>query len=219
MPRLRIGLLSNLSAMPSAEERRMLLRQIVAIFAIISILNLLGLMQRSVIRVEAPDNLRSVVQSWDGWVWYVWLLAAPATLLLIRRCAWEPDQRLRSLATTLVGGVAIYLVISNLRYFLRILPDLWLPDSLDLPVSWANYVHTEAVLLPIDFITYCGFYAASFAFDQYFTSRHRREQVLRLELARAQLQSDLSRAQWSALMRQLQPHFLFNAFNAVSSLV
>jgi signal transduction histidine kinase len=192
---------------------------LIGIFAAISLLELLAFFQRSLLKVEVQNNVQRVIHGWDGWVWYVWLLAAPATLLLIRRCRWRREHPIRCLAPILIGSLAIYLVVSNLRYLLRILPNLWLPDDQDLPLTWANYFQTETVLLPIDFITYCGFFATSFALEQYFKSRRRTEEVLRLQLAGARLQSELARAQYSALLRQLQPHFLFNAFNAVSSLV
>jgi sensor histidine kinase YesM len=47
----------------------------------------------------------------------------------------------------------------------------------------------------------------------------RRQHALRLELQASELQTQLVRAQLSALNMQLQPHFLFNALNAVMVLV
>jgi sensor histidine kinase YesM len=49
--------------------------------------------------------------------------------------------------------------------------------------------------------------------------QERQQHALRLELQAAELKTQLVRAQLSALNMQLQPHFLFNALNAVMVLV
>ena len=71
----------------------------------------------------------------------------------------------------------------------------------------------------LDFLTYAGFLAAAFAIDYYHKDRRRAEEVQQLQLHAAWLQSELSQAQLVALRGQVHPHFLFNAFNAISTLV
>ena len=73
---------------------------------------------------------------WDGLAWYVWMPAAPATLLLSRRFPVSRKNARRSIAGLTVGSFAIYAVIANSRYLLRMTPNLWLPDSFDLPMDW-----------------------------------------------------------------------------------
>jgi two-component system, LytTR family, sensor kinase len=56
--------------------------------------------------------------------------------------------------------------------------------------------------------------------DFYFRETVRRAQEAeRMKLARAELERDLAGARLHALRTQLQPHFLFNALNAVSGLI
>ena len=191
----------------------------VVIVVVITLLSLGFYHQRQLLEIDRRHNLERVVHVWDGLAWYIWLLAAPATLLLIRRYPLVREHRLRRIGALAVGGIVIYLVIANVRYLLRMLPNLWLPDNLDRPMSWANYLDTHVVLLPIDFLTYCSFFTASYAIDYYFKYQRRTDEVLRLRLRTAQLQAELGQAQLAALRGQLNPHFLFNAFNAISTLV
>jgi two-component sensor histidine kinase len=63
-----------------------------------------------------------------------------------------------------------------------------------------------------DTIVYCLFVGFVYLFDHYRQSRDR-------EVQTAQLETQLAQAQLQALRLQLQPHFLFNAMNTISSLV
>lgn len=63
-----------------------------------------------------------------------------------------------------------------------------------------------------DTIVYCLFVGFVYLFDHYRQSRDR-------QLQTAQLETQLAQAQLQALRLQLQPHFLFNAMNTISSLV
>jgi len=151
-------------------------------------------------------------------VWYIWALAAPAILWLIRSTPLSRDRWLRSSIKLIGCSLLIYLTVTNVRFLLRIVTHTWPLTEIPGP-SWTNYLRNETILLPLDILTYCGFFAASFAIDSYFKYRQRAEEVLLLQLQAAQLQSELTRAQLASLQGQLQPHFLFNAFNAVAMLV
>jgi len=48
---------------------------------------------------------------------------------------------------------------------------------------------------------------------------HNKKKVRLIELKNSQLETDLLKAQMSALKNQLHPHFLFNSFNTISSLM
>ncbi len=75
-------------------------------------------------------------------------------------------QLVRSLTGLLIGSVLLYLIVANLRFALRVLPDIWLSPAARLPIDWPTYLNAALVLLPIDFLTYCGFLAISFAIGQ-----------------------------------------------------
>jgi signal transduction histidine kinase len=175
--------------------------------------------QRELRAMVDREHVQVLLRGWDGFAWCVWLLAAPAMLILIRRFPLQRGRIGRSLAGLFLGSAAIYLLITNLRFLLRILPNIWLPDSADLPVDWEHYAISILYLLPMDFLTYSGFFAATFAIVYHFKYRQRGEEALQLQLRTAQLESDLARAELTVLRGQLHPHFLFNSFNAVASLV
>jgi signal transduction histidine kinase len=147
------------------------------------------------------------------------VVAGPATLALIRRYPLQRGRIAGNLAWLLVGNTAVYLAITNVRFLLRVLSNAWSAQHLGPPLDWRVYVETQSVLIPLDFLAYFGFFATSFAIDSYYKYRQRAEEVLRLRLEATQLQSDLAHAQLAALRGQLHPHFLFNTFNAISTLV
>jgi len=191
-----------------------------AIFTAVSVLLYVGFSAQRELRVIAErEHVQVLFRGWDGPEWFVWLLSAPALLILINRFPLHRGQLRRSLVGLIVGSLVIYLVVTNLRYLLRILPNIWLSHSEDLPTKWPNYVVSMEATLPMDFLTYCSFLSASFAIDYFYKIKRRGETTLRLQLQAAQLQSELTRAELSALRAQLHPHFLFNSFNAVASLV
>jgi two-component system, LytTR family, sensor kinase len=210
---------SRFLARRSAEERTVFKRQLAAIFVIITLLNLGFYWQRAFREMAVRRNVQIVMRGWDGLAWYVWMLAAPATLVLIRRYPFVREQAVRSVVRLTVGSGAIYFVVTNTRYLLRVLPNLWLPPEADLPVSWSSYLNTQLERTPLDFLTYCGLFAASLAVDYYSKFRGRAEEVLLLQLRSAELQAELAKFQLTALRGQLQPHFLFNSFNAIATLV
>jgi sensor histidine kinase YesM len=77
-----------------------------------------------------------------------------------------------------------------------------------------------------DLIIYFAVVAGGFARDYFGRYRARREESLRLraeavqlQAQSAQLQAQLADARLSALRTQLNPHFLFNTLNAISTLV
>jgi two-component sensor histidine kinase len=70
-----------------------------------------------------------------------------------------------------------------------------------------------------DLIVYCAVLGAAFARNYFLQSQARLYETRRLQAETAQLHARLAESQLSALRAQLNPHFLFNTLNAVSSLV
>ena len=202
-----------------SEPRAAFKVQMAVVFLLITLLNAGYYWQRELLAIANRQHLQNVVALWDGIEWYAWLLIAPVALVLARRFRLSEGRLLRNAAGLVAGGLALSLLAGNLVYGLRLLPNLWRPDEADLPLSWPTYIHTQLVLLPIDFATFGGLIAVSAAVDYFFKYRERLGESLRLQLRAAQLQSELATAQLAALRGQLQPHFLFNAFNAIATLV
>lgn len=210
---------SRLTEDEPVDDRRLFRRQFVALFVVISLLDIGFSGERAMREFASRHDLASVIRGWDGLAWYAWLLAGPATLWLIRRHPFNREDALRSVLRLTAGSALIYFVVTNLRFVLRMLPNVWLPAGAAQPSGWIIYLYTELERLPMDFLTYCGLFATSFAIDYYSKYYQRAGEVMRLKLHAAQLQSELVNFQLTALRGQLHPHFLFNSFNAISSLV
>jgi two-component system LytT family sensor kinase len=91
------------------------------------------------------------------------------------------------------------------------------------PVVMKTFTATFFFLLMVGFhqnvLTYWTILGIQYAFRYYHAYRDRERQAMRLELNASVLQTQLARANLSALKMQLQPHFLFNTLNAVVVLI
>src|SRR5207253_2414796 len=85
--------------------------------------------------------------------------------------------------------------------------DRMTADARQLPVAELLFAR-----LPLEWTLYCVVLGAAVAYDYY--ERYRAN-----ALQAAQLEASLAEARLHALELQIQPHFLFNTMNAVSSLV
>jgi len=88
-----------------------------------------------------------------------------------------------------------------------------------LPDFWSVFPASVAIRLPVDIFTYwllLGFWEVSRGHEKY---RHQKQLALQSELQLSDLRIQLATAQLAALKNQLQPHFLFNTLNTISSLI
>lgn len=170
-------------------------------------------------RIAEENQMQTIIRSWDGLSWYTWLAAAPFMLLLVRRFPLERGRVMANLARLTAGSGAIYLTVTHVRYLLRILPDTLGGMPWRHVTDFDTYAYNTFAMLPLDLLTYSGFFAASFAIDAYYKHRNDVRQAMQLQLRAAELQSELARAELAALRGQLHPHFLFNSFNALATLV
>lgn len=170
-------------------------------------------------RVAEEQQIQSIILGWDGLSWYTWLATAPLMLRLIRRFPLDRGQLSGNLLRLVLASGAIYLGVTHIRYALRVLHDGLKGVAWDPLTNFDAYAYNTFGMLPLDLLTYCGFFAVSFAVDAYFNHRQDAKRAIQLQLRAAQLQSELARAELAALRGQLHPHFLFNSFNALATLV
>ncbi|HEX2207743.1 MAG TPA: histidine kinase [Longimicrobium sp.] len=142
--------------------------------------------------------------------WYLWALAVPLMQWFARRYPVDRMRWLPGAAVQVSAAVVFCLVHRALELGLqRMMPQYLFAMGEPYPESRAEFVTSAlagnlglyAILLVA---VYCAEYYARF-----------RER----ELAAAQLQGQLARAQLQALRMQLNPHFLFNAMNSIAMLV
>lgn len=162
--------------------------------------------------------LHTIIGDWDSLTWYVWVVAAPAMLWLVRSSPLTRGCFRGSLLRLLLGSMLLCLVVAHVRFLLRILSDAVWPSA-EWVTNFDTYAYNTFAMLPLDILAGGGFIAVSFSVNSYFKHQQKTEEAAQLQLKTAQLQSDLARAELAALRGQLHPHFLFNSFNAVATLV
>ena len=137
-----------------------------------------------------------------GWLW---ALLTPVLLRVVRHFRFEARHWL----TTLL----VHLLVATVVAHVDVAVDLYVADPLlpDPPLAWPFY-YQFMYQVRQNYLTYFVLVAAVHAWDYYRLYNERR-------LRAAQLEAGLAEARLEALRSQLQPHFLFNALNAIAELV
>lgn len=141
------------------------------------------------------DNLRH---------YFWWMVLTPLVVCLVRRANFVPGRLLRAALLHALVSVPVCMLFITLRTSPLGLSRLWY----QWPPSWNNYrTMLSGALGVFALIT-----VATIAFD---TLRR----YIDKQKEAAELEAQLSKAQLSMLRMQLEPHFLFNTLNTISSLV
>jgi signal transduction histidine kinase len=141
--------------------------------------------------------------------WWSWGLLAPAIVAVDRRLPWSGPRLLRRLPIQLVLSIvftAIYVyVFAGLRAFVGL-------------GTWSALFDANVLLSALrgmflwSWLVYWLILGA-------WQAHHYSQRYLSSELHRARLEQQSADARLNALRMQLDPHFLFNALNAISSQV
>jgi two-component system LytT family sensor kinase len=140
-------------------------------------------------------------------IWFVWVLFVPAII----RCDRLIKRHAESLVQRLLLHVPVSLAVTALTVYVTGAVGLFLGGQLSsfrlsfdvLRASWAGLFHSHLLV-------YWGILGVYIAWDSH--ERLRDRQIKTTELERA-----LVEARLGALQTQLNPHFLFNALNAISA--
>lgn len=143
--------------------------------------------------------------------WLPWALASPLIIYLGRRF---PPLHLRPISAWLIHlgtAAAINAIYAAWRASMEVAMNPWAnsdgPGSFTSILSLTFYNGLLATV-----VLYSSVLAISGILDS-------RERLMRQEAEAARLSEQLSKAQLDAVRHQIEPHFLFNALNAVSGLV
>ena len=140
---------------------------------------------------------------------YASLPLLPLIILCTRRFRFSPDRWVAPLGAHM-AGLLIYSVIHTTLNYLSRLAIFWM-------LGWGVYDYGDMpTRFPMeffsDFIVWTAIAGFVLLFDHY--RRARAE-----ELRRSQLEGALARAELQALRLQIEPHFIFNALNAIATAV
>jgi LytS/YehU family sensor histidine kinase len=133
----------------------------------------------------------------------------PILLWIARRIRFRRDNWLRMLPLHLVTMLGFSVADTTLMGISR---SLLAPLFGLGPYHYGNMLFRYPMELSFHVIAYCVMVGGIYVVDFYRESRNR-------QLATAELETQLAQAQLQNLRLQLQPHFLFNALNTISSVM
>lgn len=142
--------------------------------------------------------------------WLLWALLTPVVFAVARRFRLTgPGWPASAAAHFLIGLIVstVHVAVAGLIYYQT--NSYLLPDGRTLAAELSLFFK---MYLIVDLLTYAGIVGAYHAVEFY--GRYRQG-----ELLAAQLETTMHEARLAMLRMELQPHFLFNALNAISGLV
>ena len=141
--------------------------------------------------------------------YYIWACIAPLVLWLGKRFRFERGSRTTSFLIHLPTSI----LLSTVQLLIaEIVVQSFSPDRLQLYEAFRAIERTFVVYFHINLLTYWAILGIGYGREYYRKFRER-------EVRAAQLRTQLTQAQLQALKMQLHPHFLFNTFNTISSLM
>ena len=141
--------------------------------------------------------------------YYIWACIAPLVLWLGKRFRVERRSWLSSLLVHIPTSVIVAVVQ---LLFAELVAQSIRPQPTKLYDAFTQIQQTFVVYFHINLLTYWAVLGVGYSREYYRKFRDR-------EMRAAQLQIQLTQTQLHALKMQLHPHFLFNTFNTISSLM
>ena len=142
--------------------------------------------------------------------WLPWPLATPFVIDLARRHPILPAPTARGIAAHLAALLSITLAAEAWSAALHLLFNPWAHRTA--PTFWDTLSATLIFHGLICLFAYALILAVTALVDS-------RDKVARKAAETAQLNEELSKAQLAALLRQMEPHFMFNTLNSIAGLV
>jgi two-component system LytT family sensor kinase len=163
-----------------------------------------------------PPTLREMLV-WELPYWFLWAALSPVVFQLTRRFPLERGR----LARHAFAHVLACVVLSLAHRAVYLLAGWLLHVAVYRQLASLSTVFNFLFFfnLQTGFMSYATILLVAYAIDYY--RRHQQEElkISRLEAALAQAQLETTQAELQALKSQLQPHFLFNTLNSISTLL
>jgi hypothetical protein len=143
--------------------------------------------------------------------WLPWILATPVVLRLAHRYPPAQWKRVSTWAIHLAACGSVGAIHAAWVALWEELLNPWalMPGPDPFPQLWMHKIYGGL-------LSYMVLYSLILLIDHALDSR---EQLALQQTETARLNEQLSKAQLSALRRQIEPHFLFNTLNAIAGLV
>ncbi|HEX8945329.1 MAG TPA: histidine kinase [Gemmatimonadaceae bacterium] len=190
------------------------LAAIIAFWLFFAVLNAAGRLIDPRIPGLRPEVTRAVLTL--SFIEYaIWALLTVPVVWLVHRFTISSSQRAPRLLLFLAVGVVLAILVDTIvsQFRVHLLPP---PPGRPPRGMFTNIIRFEFL---DDFMVYLAVLGAALARDYFLRYQARLEETTRLQSQTARLEAQLAEARLDALRTQLNPHFLFNTLNAVSTLV
>jgi two-component system LytT family sensor kinase len=175
----------------------------------------LGLLDAS--QTVFPMQLAGMHHNWGALffiktvTWLPWALATPLIIATARRYPTLKKASFEAIRAHVTVILMIGLGYSVWDAFLDVWLNPWAnPEPRTSLAMLSLYKFTSGLLTVV--VLYAFVFATTFAIDY-------RERIARQQLEAARLNEQLSIARLKALRHQMEPHFVFNALNAIAALI
>ncbi len=146
--------------------------------------------------------------------WLFWAALTPLVFALSRRWPLGPDGRLPRAILIHTSAAFVFSLVHLTATMLVLRYTMGSQQALG--IMWTQWI---SLFLFLEIFTYASIVAAHHAIVHYRLFRERQDAAVRLELAQERLKTEVATAKLQSLQMELQPHFLFNTFNAITVLV
>jgi signal transduction histidine kinase len=143
-------------------------------------------------------------------LWLPWALATPVIIELARRYPLIRDINIRAIVVHLAVFVLISATVETWSAWLQVLFNPWANRR------WPTFVDTWSKSLVYQLFTFAIAYVLILTVTYLVDARDR---IARQMTESARLNEELSKSQLTALLRQLEPHFMYNTLNTIAGLV
>src|SRR5262245_15253905 len=147
----------------------------------------------------------------------MWAVITVPIMMLAHRFTLASSKRVQRLLLFIALGIIIAVAVDTILWAFRheLLPPPRGRGGGGGRTPFVNIIRFEFL---DDFMVYMAVLGAALARDYYLRYQARLEETVKLAAHTARLEAQLTGARLDALRTQLNPHFLFNTLNAVSSL-
>jgi two-component system LytT family sensor kinase len=145
----------------------------------------------------------------------IWAVLTVPIFMLAHRFTVTAENGRRRIVLFMAVGLVIAILVDTLLAQVRV-HVLPLPGRFRPPSLLGNLLRFQFLY---DYMVYLAVFAAALARDYFLRYQARLEETTQLLAQAAILEAQLADARLNALRSQLNPHFLFNTLNAISSLV
>ncbi|HJU38956.1 MAG TPA: histidine kinase [Tahibacter sp.] len=143
-------------------------------------------------------------------LWLPWALATPVIVGLARRWPLVRGVDVRAIVVHLAAFALVSAIVETWSASWQVLFNPWANNR------WPTFVDTWTTSLVFQLFTFAIAYALILTVTYLVDARDR---IARQMTEAARLNEELSRAQLTALLRQLEPHFMYNTLNTIAGLV